>query len=114
MERKLANLVNRHIHSGMPSIVGSKCTFYHSGRIAVGNIGSGRIDELRHFVYKEYPQIIDGKKSIWGQSITIKHYKLTPKKFENILKIKNRGYIYHCNISLFCCNCFFKKQAKYR
>lgn len=37
-------------------------TFYHSGRIAVGNIGSGRIDELRMFVEERYPKIIDGKR----------------------------------------------------
>ena len=37
-------------------------TFYHSGRIAVGNIGSGKIDELRMFISDKYPKIIDGKR----------------------------------------------------
>lgn len=35
--------------------------FYHSGRIAVGNQGSGKIDELRMFVEERYSKIIDGK-----------------------------------------------------
>jgi len=43
-------------------VVNEKVTFYHSGRIAVGNIGSGKIDELRMFVEERYPQIIDGKR----------------------------------------------------
>lgn len=41
---------------------GNKITFYHSGRIAVGNLGSGKIDELRMFVDSRYPQIIDGSR----------------------------------------------------
>ena len=41
-------------------------TFYHSGRIAVGNIGSGKIDELRTFVEDKCPKIIDGKRFNMG------------------------------------------------
>lgn len=36
-------------------------TFYHSGRIAVGNQGSGKLEELRRFVTERYPKIIEGK-----------------------------------------------------
>lgn len=36
-------------------------TFYHNGRIAVGNQGSGKVDELRMFIEERYPKIIDGK-----------------------------------------------------
>lgn len=43
-------------------VVNNKVTFYHSGRIAVGNKGSGKIDELRMFVEKRYPKIIEGKR----------------------------------------------------
>lgn len=43
-------------------IVGDKVTFHHHGRIGVSNIGSGKIDELRQFVEKEYPDIIAGKR----------------------------------------------------
>ena len=43
-------------------VVNNKVTFYHSGRIAVGNKGSGKIDELRMFVEERYPKIIDGKR----------------------------------------------------
>lgn len=42
-------------------VVNNKVTFYHSGRIAVGNKGSGKIDELRMLVEEHYPKIIDGK-----------------------------------------------------
>ena len=44
------------------SVVDSKVTFYHHGRIGISNKGSGRIDELRQFVSKSYPEIIDGKR----------------------------------------------------
>lgn len=40
--------------------------FYHSGRIAVGNHGSGKVDELRMFVEERYPKIIDGKRFCMG------------------------------------------------
>ena len=41
-------------------------TFYHHGRIAVGNKGSGKVSELMEFVSKRYPKIIDGKKFSLG------------------------------------------------
>ena len=43
-------------------VIGDKVTIYHSGRIAIGNKGSGKIDELRQFVAERYPKIIDGKR----------------------------------------------------
>lgn len=39
-----------------------KVTFYHNGKIAIGNKGSGKIDELRQFVAERYPDIIDGNR----------------------------------------------------
>ena len=39
-----------------------KVTFYHSGRIAVGNKGSGKVSELRAFVETQYPEIIAGNR----------------------------------------------------
>lgn len=47
-------------------VVNGLATFYHSGRIAVGNQGSGKIDELRMFVAEHYPKIIDGKRFNMG------------------------------------------------
>ena len=47
--------------------------FYHSGKIAIGNLGSGKIDELRNFIEKEYPYIIDGKRFNLG---VLKHNRL--------------------------------------
>lgn len=41
--------------------------FYHSGRIAVGNIGSGKISELREFVGRDYPEIICNKMFFLGE-----------------------------------------------
>lgn len=41
--------------------------FYHNGRIAVGNKGSGKIDELRVFVEERYPKIIDGNRINMGK-----------------------------------------------
>lgn len=43
-------------------VINGKVIFYHSGRIAIGNKGSGKIDELREFIDGSYPQIIDGNR----------------------------------------------------
>ena len=53
-------------------LLGEKITFYHHGRIAVGNKGSGKVAELREFVKERYPQILDGKKFNLG-SLTDDH-----------------------------------------
>jgi len=47
-------------------VVNGVVSFYHSGRIAVGNKGSGKIDELRMFVAERYPNIIEGKRFNMG------------------------------------------------
>lgn len=47
-------------------VIDGVAKFYHSGRIAVGNQGSGKIDELRMFVAERYPKIIDGKQFNMG------------------------------------------------
>lgn len=47
-------------------VVDGKVTFYHNGRIAVGNMGSGKIDDLRAFVAQQYPKIVDGKRFNMG------------------------------------------------
>lgn len=39
-------------------ISGDKCHFYHSGRVSVGNIGSGNIDVLKQFVMDRYDKIL--------------------------------------------------------
>lgn len=40
------------------TVNGDKIKFYHHGRIAVGNIGRGKIDELRIFVESIYSKIV--------------------------------------------------------
>ncbi|MDO5558142.1 MAG: type I restriction enzyme HsdR N-terminal domain-containing protein [Oscillospiraceae bacterium] len=41
--------------------------FYHSGKISIGNIGSGKSDELRSFVDQQCPELIDGKRFYLGE-----------------------------------------------
>ena len=48
-------------------VVGNTVRFYHSGRIAVGNKGSGKIDELRMFVEERCPGLVDGKRFNMGE-----------------------------------------------
>lgn len=45
---------------------GDKVDFTYHGKIAVGKLGSGKIEELRMFVEDRYPQIISGKKFYLG------------------------------------------------
>lgn len=39
-------------------IIGTKCRFTHSGRISVGHIGSGRIDELKAMIKTYAPELL--------------------------------------------------------
>lgn len=48
------------------TIDGDNVKFYHHGRIAVGNKGSGKINELRVFVEKICPDLISGKRFYLG------------------------------------------------
>lgn len=50
---------NLVIHDGI-------CDFYHHGKIGIGNIGSGKIPELRSIVETVAPDLIDGKKFYLG------------------------------------------------
>lgn len=48
-------------------VVGKNCFFYHHGRIAVGKIGSGKVDELRAFVEDKASELISGKQFFLGK-----------------------------------------------
>jgi len=50
---------NLIIHDGI-------CDFYHHGKIGIGNIGSGKISELRSVVEMVAPNLIVGKKFYLG------------------------------------------------
>ena len=51
---------------------GKTVKFYHNGRIAIGNIGSGKKSELRQLVSRRYPKILTDEKYYLG-SITADH-----------------------------------------
>ena len=50
--------------------------FYHHGRIAVGNRGSGRVDELRMFVEERYPEIVAGKRFYMGSLVNDRQWNI--------------------------------------
>ena len=54
---KLHNSLQYSIEQNLVKI-GDSYHFYHSGRIAVGNIGSGKASELKELLKEEYPFII--------------------------------------------------------
>ena len=39
-------------------MIDNQCQFFHHGKIAVGNIGSGKVSELRSLAEKRYPSIL--------------------------------------------------------
>ena len=49
------------------TVIGNSCYFYHHGRIGIGNLGSGKVSELRELVHAKYPQIVDGKRFFLGK-----------------------------------------------
>lgn len=66
------------------SVVDNECKFYHHGRIAVGNIGSGKVSELRKFVAERYPDIICGEKFLLG---TLVHNRLWRLDDPEVIKL---------------------------
>ena len=58
------------------AITGDKVNFYHSGKIAVGRQGSGKIDELRMFVEDRYPRIISGNRFFLGSIVHDRLWRL--------------------------------------
>ncbi|MBR1645525.1 MAG: hypothetical protein IJ685_01985 [Selenomonadaceae bacterium] len=64
-------------------VIGDTVRFFHSGRIAVGKFGSGKISELRELVEEKYPQIISGKKFFLG---TLTHDRLWTLEDEQIIR----------------------------
>ncbi|MCC8044863.1 MAG: type I restriction enzyme HsdR N-terminal domain-containing protein [Clostridiales bacterium] len=56
--------------------MGNRVDFYHHGKIAIGNKGSGKIDELRMFVDSRYPKIIRGNRFYLGSLVNDRLWRL--------------------------------------
>lgn len=69
--------------------IGNRFTFYHHGRIAVGNKGSGKVSELREVVKARYPQIICGNQFNLGSLVYDRDWELDDpeviKLMENLI-----------------------------
>ena len=59
--------------------------FYHSGRIAVGRSGSGKVSELRDLVSKRYPSIIDGERYYLGELDNNHSFKINEPEIVNLI-----------------------------
>lgn len=66
--------------------IGNRFTFYHHGRIAVGNKGSGKVSELREFVAARYPQIISGKQFNLGTLWYDRDWELDDPEVINLME----------------------------
>ena len=60
--------------------------FYHSGRIAVGNKGSGKVKDLQEFVAKRYPKIISGTKFNLGKLTYNRNWNLDDDEVVNFIE----------------------------
>ena len=49
------------------SVIGDRCKFSHSGRISVGHIGSGRINDLKAMIEDYAPELMDNGKIVLGE-----------------------------------------------
>lgn len=67
-------------------VAGTKCIFYHSGKMAVGKIGSGRLDELRLFVEEQYPEIADGSRYNLGTLVNDHLWNLDEADMEKFVE----------------------------
>lgn len=55
------------------TVIDGLCYFYHHGRIGIGNLGSGKVSELRELVLEKYPRIVDNNRFFLGK---LKHDRL--------------------------------------
>ena len=60
--------------------------FFHSGRIAVGNKGSGKVDELREFVRNRRPQLIHDRKFCLGTLTNDRNWNLDDPEVMNLIE----------------------------
>ena len=65
---------------------GNRFAFLHHGRIAVGNQGSGKIDELRAYVAEIRPQLICGKKFFLGRLTNDRDWDLDDPEVVNLIE----------------------------
>ena len=63
-----------------------KYIFYHHGKIAVGNKGSGKVSELRTFVQSRYPKIIEGNKFNLGELNYNRNWTLDDPEIINLIE----------------------------
>lgn len=68
------------------NIMGDELHFYHNGKIGIGNIGSGKLDELREFVKKEYPEIIAGNKYYLGALTNDRLWRLDDEEVVKLIE----------------------------
>lgn len=50
-------------------VIGNTFSFFHHGRIAIGNQGSGKVAELRELIYQKRPQLIYDKRFYLGKLV---------------------------------------------
>ena len=64
----------------------NKFRFFHHGRIAVSNKGSGRVDELREFVKARRPQLIYDKRFYLGTLTNDRNWDLDDAEVVNLIE----------------------------
>lgn len=83
----------KNSHHAIQLVIDDNCSyannqihFYHHGKIAIGNIGSGKLDELREFVKKEFPKIISGKKYYLGSLTNDRLWRIDDKEVIQLIE----------------------------
>ena len=66
-------------------VEGKTCYFYHTGRIAIGNMGSGKISELREVVQENCPELILGDKFYLGKLVHDRLWSLDDPEVANLI-----------------------------
>lgn len=64
----------------------NKCSFYHHGKIAVGNMGSGRVNELRELINMKYPSIIYENKFFLGELTYDRLWRLNDEEMVELIE----------------------------
>ncbi len=66
--------------------INDEYTFYHSGRIAVGNIGSGKVSELKELIAEYYPTILKNDRICLGKLKNDKLFQLTDESVIELIE----------------------------
>lgn len=67
------------------TMVGKDMYFYHHGKIAIGKLGSGKVEELRQFVAEQAPELLQGNRFYLGKLTDDRLWNLDDAEVQHVI-----------------------------